>query len=243
MEIDDYIEEKQIPDQPKSLTKYQFEKINEQMEKCTCLINCKDGGKGTGFFCKIPFPDFYNLLPVLITNNHVLSEEDLKLGNQIHITLQKDKKITIYLDNTRKIHSIKRPMDITMIEIKKVDFLNMDEFFEVDEAIFSGNDLKYGNNTIYILHYPRGRGIELSVGVIKKIDNNNIKHLCNTDSGSSGGCIVKLDNFKIIGIHKGSQKNKNEYNVGTLIKVPLKEFWKKYENLKENFDENKKNVR
>ena len=241
MENEDYIEEKLLPNQPKSLKKYQFEKINEQMEKCTCLINCKDGGLGTGFFCKIPFPDFYNLLPVLITNNHVLNEEDLKLGSEIQITLKKEQKITIYIDNTRKTHSIKKPIDISMIEIKKADCLNMDEFFEIDEGIFSENDLKYENNTIYLLHYPKGREIELSVGIIKKIENNNIMHLCNTESGSSGGCLVKLDNFKVIGIHKGSPKNKNEYNVGSLIKVPLKEFWKKYENSKENFDKNKKN--
>ena len=240
MEIEDYIEEKQIPNQPKSLTKYQFEKINEQMEKYTCLINCKDGGLGTGFFCRIPFPDFYNLLPVLITNNHVLNEEDLKVGNEIQITLNKEKKTTIYLDDERKIYSKKKPLDISMIEIKKADCLNMDEFFEIDEGIFSGNDLKYENNTVYLLHYPKGREIELSVGVIKKIYNNNIQHLCNTEFGSSGGCLVKLDNFKVIGIHKGSPKNKNEYNVGTLIKVPLIEFWKKNDNLKENLDKNKK---
>ena len=210
------------------------------MEKYSCLINCKDGGLGTGFFCKIPFPDFYNLLPVLITNNHVLNEEDLKIGNTIQITLKKENKITIYIDDTRKTHSIKKPIDITMIEIKKADCINMDDFFEVDEGIFSENGLKYENNTIYLLHYPKGREIELSVGIIKKIDNNNIMHLCNTEFGSSGGCLVKLDNFKVIGIHKGSPKNKNEYNVGTLIKVPLQEFWKKYENFKEILDNNKK---
>ena len=239
MQYLDYIEEKRLPNQPKSLTKYQFEKINKQMENYTCLINCKDGGIGTGFFCKIPFPDFYNLLPVLITNNHVLDQDDLKLGNTIHITLQKSKEITIYIDDTRKTISIKKPLDITMIEIKKADCLNMDEFFEVDEEIFSENISKYVENSIYLLHYPKGREIELSIGVIKNIVNNDIMHLCNTEAGSSGGCIVKLDNFKVIGIHKGSSK-KDYYNAGTLIKVPIKEFWKKYENVKENFNENKK---
>ena len=105
----------------------------------------------------------------------------------------------------------------------------------------SGDGLKYENNTIYLLYYPKGREIELSVGVIKKINNNNIMYLCNTESGSSGGCLVKLDNFKAIGIHKGSPQNKNDYNVSTLIKVPLEEFWKKYENLKVNLDENIQN--
>ena len=142
MENKDYIEEKQIPNQPKSLTKYQFEKINEQMDKNTWVINCKDGGLGTGFFCKIPFPDFYHLLPVLISNNHVLNEEDLNISNEIHITLQNEKKITIYIDDTRNTPSINMPIDITMIEIKEVDCLNMDKFFEVGRGNFVWRWLK-----------------------------------------------------------------------------------------------------
>ena len=44
------------------------------MENCICKITCDDGSNGTGFFCKIPFPDFNsyeNPLEVLITNNHM----------------------------------------------------------------------------------------------------------------------------------------------------------------------------
>ena len=41
------------------------QKILEQMEKNICKI--KIGQKqGTGFFCKIPFPDKNNMLPVFI---------------------------------------------------------------------------------------------------------------------------------------------------------------------------------
>ena len=31
--------------------------------------------QGAGFFCKILFPDNKNILPVLITNNHIIKEE------------------------------------------------------------------------------------------------------------------------------------------------------------------------
>ena len=43
----------------------QLLKINEQMTKSLCVIDFGEG-KGTGFFCKIPFPDNLHNLPVII---------------------------------------------------------------------------------------------------------------------------------------------------------------------------------
>ncbi len=62
------------------------------MEMSICKIKI---GKeqGTGFFCKIPFPDKNNLLKVLITNNHVIGED---------ILYKKDSKITIYIKEKKK---------------------------------------------------------------------------------------------------------------------------------------------
>lgn len=46
-------------------------------------IKCLIEGHGTGFFCRIPFPDINHLLQVLITNNHVLGEKDNVKGTKI----------------------------------------------------------------------------------------------------------------------------------------------------------------
>ncbi len=35
-----------------------MKRLLSQMEKNICEIDCNDGSKGTGFFCKIPFPDY-----------------------------------------------------------------------------------------------------------------------------------------------------------------------------------------
>jgi hypothetical protein len=51
--------------------------ILSQIENCICKIVNDDGRKGTGFFCKIPFPDENNLLNVLIINNQVLNENNI----------------------------------------------------------------------------------------------------------------------------------------------------------------------
>ena len=59
--------EKNIEDYPKSISLEGTEIILEQMKKKVCKINI-GRKKGTGFFCKIPYPDNNNLLTVLITN-------------------------------------------------------------------------------------------------------------------------------------------------------------------------------
>ena len=69
-------------------------KILSQMENCICKIY-QNGKKGTGFFCKIPFPDKNNLLNVLITNNHILSQKDIEDNKIIKLTMYsiEEKKI------------------------------------------------------------------------------------------------------------------------------------------------------
>ena len=49
-------------------------KIMEQMKKNICKIKVAQE-QGTGFFCKIPFPNNENMLPVFITNNHIINEK------------------------------------------------------------------------------------------------------------------------------------------------------------------------
>ena len=55
-------------------------KIVNQMEKCVCKIY-NNGSTGTGFFTKIPYKNEY--IKVLITNNHVLNENEIKDGEEI----------------------------------------------------------------------------------------------------------------------------------------------------------------
>ena len=47
------------------------------MKKYVCKIYQTEK-TGTGFMCKIPYQN--QLLPVLITNNHILNEEKIKIG-------------------------------------------------------------------------------------------------------------------------------------------------------------------
>jgi V8-like Glu-specific endopeptidase len=206
------------------------EKILSQMKNCICKIIKENGEKGTGFFCKIPYPTNQSkILNVLITNNHVLNEDDLKNNKIIKYTLKDDEEIRkIIIDNNkRKIYTSKE-LDISYIEIKENED-NINEYLEIDEGIIDKDEeyIKetYKNKSIYILHYPGGKDIVVSYGIIDKIKNEQINHYCNTLKGSSGSPILSLDTLKVIGIHCGSNKDENEKcNKGIFIKNSIKEF-------------------
>ena len=78
------------------------ETILSQMKNSICKISKENREKGTGFFCKIPIPGNI-LFPVLITNNHILNEEDIENNKIIKTTINDDKNyINIIIDKSRK---------------------------------------------------------------------------------------------------------------------------------------------
>jgi hypothetical protein len=70
-----YFNEDHVPSSP-LISKEKTNIIINQLNNYVCKIYKSNGDNATGFFCYIPFS--YTLLPVLITNNHVLNEEDIK---------------------------------------------------------------------------------------------------------------------------------------------------------------------
>ena len=82
-----YIPEKDLENVPDDVPFNILKIIIEQIEKSICKIKCNDGGNGTGFFCIIPFPDKFHLLPVLMTNNHVITEDDIMKVRKIEFTM------------------------------------------------------------------------------------------------------------------------------------------------------------
>ena len=193
----------------------------ELKEKSKCICKIYGNAFGTGFFCKIKYKN--NLISVLITNYHVIDDNYLR-----------DKKLLkIYIDDDSKIIDIKKDniiyssrtedYDIIIIELYEDE---IKDFLEIDENIFKINsENTYKDEPIYILHYPNSGKASISYGTgIEKINEYDIKHLCNTQPGSSGGPILSRLTNKIIGIHKGYINKKNDrYNIGTFLKFPLNE--------------------
>jgi hypothetical protein len=194
-------EEKLISTSAEPVTFEGTKRILDQMNKCVCKIYNK--GEGTGFFTKIPFNS--KLLPVLITNNHVLGQNEIKKDSIITFTMNFDKDTkTIKIDNDRKTYTNKR-LDITIIEIKdNLDSLN-NEYIDLDDNIiqyFKKNEDEnlsylnhiYSNKSIYLLHYPKRSNIAVSYAQPPEFEDSDIHHKCNTDHGSSGSPILLINN-------------------------------------------------
>ena len=213
-----------------SLDNMQLEHILFQMKNCICKIKLgKENRVATGFFCKIPFPDQFHSLPVLITINLILDINYIARGMEIKFTLDND-KITksIIINNSRRIYTSEyKEKDITIIEINPLkDNINFDAFLNVDENIFNVDLIDiYKNKSVYVIYYEDGKTTKYSQGLITSIsvDNINIRHNCPTGAGSYGAPIINLQNFRVIGIHKGFAHNRN-VKVGTLLKIPIEEF-------------------
>ena len=207
------------------------ETILYQMKKCVCKIHA-GGTKGTGFFTKIPNNN--NMLSVLITNNHVLGEEEIKDGKIIYISFNNETKFkNIIIDSNRKRYT-NEILNVTIIEIKE-NIDNINDFLTLDNQILEIHNLdpdedninyfsdKYEKESIYLLNYKDGKEIFTSYGLLLSITESEIKYKCNTDTGSSGSPILLLKSNKVIGVHYGSVKD-NFSNFGTLILKLIFEF-------------------
>ena len=211
-------------------------KIVNQMEKKICKIKIGNN-QGTGFFCKIPFPDKEHYLTALITSNHIINEKTLKEEDKIILVKIKEEieKNVINLNNRMKYTN--EEYDITIIEIKKED--NIDYFLEIDEIIM--NDLINNKNknedfkdkTLYVMQYPKGK-LSVSYGIFENIYENKkylFRYQCTTYEGSSGSPILNADSNKVVGIHINSTTDKI-YNKGLFLNYVIKEFIKYFDELK-----------
>ena len=215
-----------------------FKKINNMKEKhnkCICKIIKDENPFGTGFICQIPYNNNFDIMKVLITCNHVLDNNDIKIGKKIKIIFEDEKGEKILNINSDRIiyTSSEEKFDTTIIEIQEEDNINIKEIIEIDENMYNEDinidDIikKFKNEDIIIIHYPLGKELSLSLNKLKNIDKSNFKieHKCGTQQGSSGSPIFNSKNMKLIGIHTGTiKKLLYEINRGILISAPLKEF-------------------
>jgi len=204
-----------------------------KMEKSMCKIfyEAMNGkiGKGSGFFCEIDknFPIKY----ALFTNNHVLDESNIEIGNIIHFEYSEESlfnsssiKKEIKITDKRRVFTNKE-LDYTCIELFKSD--NILDYFKIDPKIFKfdKNKNKFKDNDIFILQFPNGNDLSFSYGKILSLKDNKIIHNASTDNGSSGSPIIRrIKKNYTIGIHSGGIKNNNnnfKFNIATSFDLIL----------------------
>ena len=124
-------------------------KILNQLMHCICQIKIK-GEFGTGFFCQIPYKN--ETIKVLMTNYHVLNENDLKENKKIKLLINDEKEyIIIDLEIERKKY-FNKDYDIAIIELKDKDKIK--DYLELDDNLFKVySEFIYINKSIYTLQY------------------------------------------------------------------------------------------
>ena len=192
-------------------------KILAQLMNCIFKIKIK-GAYATGFFCKIPYKK--QAIKVFMTSYHFFNENVMKENQKINLSLN-DEKETKSIDlSIERITYFNKDYDITLIELKDEDKIK--DYLELDDNLFQDNsELFYKNKSIYTLLYQNGENACVSYGLLHNIDKYNIMHNCSIDNNSSGCPILNLQSNKVIGIHN---KNSINYNIGNLLKLPIKDF-------------------
>ena len=150
--------------------------LNEKAEKTICEI-IKDNGYGSGFFCKIKYPNKFNEIYCLITNHHVITKDILLNKENIEIKLNNE-EIKISLNLYRRIWTNEK-IDFTCIEILKEDnIIEIINPFEIDDNCYNSNDNieEYDKRGIAIPSLGIKKKLEFSKGFVYYIKKKKIRN-------------------------------------------------------------------
>ena len=112
------------------------------------------------------------MLPVFITNNHIINGDFLNKKNmKIEINIKEEKKAKVINLNDRMNYT-NEEYDITIIEIKEKDniksYLNLDNKIIDDIINNDNNNNEYEDKTMYIIQYAKGE-LSVSYGILDSI--------------------------------------------------------------------------
>ena len=152
-------------------------------------------------------------------------------GKKILKIFYKNQERIITIDESRHTYSNKA-YNISIIELKDGEF-PFEIFLMLDNSINTTGqeeilNAQYLNQDIYLINFYDGNEPEYLCDKIKEIRDFLLINYCNDENILLGSPILNLNNFKVIGIHKGINKEENS-NIGSIIRVPVNEYNKSKE--------------
>ena len=181
---------------------------------------------GSGVFLKIE----RNNKPFnfLMTNHHIITKDMIEQGETITIFYDNEKsKLSLELNKKERIIQTYNDfqIDVTIVEIIPIDKIENKFFLNVDLDDYRSLEEK-DIIPIQVIQYPNGENLSYSNGKMNRFQSIDYMfyHDASTLEGSSGSPIVLKGKEKVIGIHKGAKKDKNnviEKNVGIFIGIVI----------------------
>ena len=181
---------------------------------------------GSGVFLKIE----RNNKPFnfLMTNHHIITKDMIEQGETITIFYDNEKsKLSLELNKKERIIQTYNDfqIDVTIVEIIPKDKIENKFFLNVDLDDYRSLEEK-DIIPIQVIQYPNGENLSYSNGKMNRFQSIDYMfyHDASTLEGSSGSPIVLKGKEKVIGIHKGAKKDKNnviEKNVGIFIGIVI----------------------
>ena len=197
----------------KKITSPFFDNIKIQSKESLCQIINKNKEKGIGFFCLIPFPTIFDILPVLITNNKILTSDEISIDQSINIILNSKEKYELKIDENSKIYN---KNGIIMIEVKNDDKLNHEHFLRFIN-FNNVNEYKnsYSSQNCYYFNYSEKENINYCLGYMHNIDNFKFI-LFTSNEGSAdetSGSPILSSSQEVIGIYMENKEGNylNDY--------------------------------
>jgi len=145
-----------------------FDEIQRYYTKANSIyeiLNIEKKKLGTGFICEIQLKD--KKIIVLLTNNHILDENKIKIGKIIKIRNNNGiiKEIKITKDRFKCTNKL---LDYTCIEIIEKDLL--ENYLKIDPEINCENPYdEYKYDKFIIIQYPRNEKIGFVMEKLKKL--------------------------------------------------------------------------
>ena len=149
--------------------------IENQLINNVCEIYTTNKIIGVGFLCIIPYPDKFSQLPVLFMYSETTKKENLTKNKEIQLKFQNNDKILVLYGIERNIYNYNE--NVMIIEIKKNENFNFNQFFEIDDSKYDNNDLIYLMSNNFKDKY--------NINKMKTIDDNNYRNCqCNLNNHS-----------------------------------------------------------
>ena len=155
-------------------------------------------------------------IPVAIINN------TKEYKDKLNVSINNENKIIELSDTKYK----SKKYGITIIEITENKNNKKLNFIEIDEGIYNEEllQMNYSEESIYIIQYNKKENL-ITNGLIKNIDNFEMRYSGNILQDKKGSPIFNLSNNKLIGIHENVS---TYYNKGIFLKCIINKFISRY---------------